>query len=210
MSENLFVKRNQADNEELTKIEIVKRVGVREVQKTETHYLLDFSDGAVASKLLSLLLLDKYIDFEKSYPSIVNLHDATDLSRNVEEQISIGNKQEYLTIDDLNTHLGQDITTLTYSHYLHFTANSLEPTLIETKKLIDNLSSFKGDDFFFSAPYIQSLIFENTNSNNLPITFVKVKNSYNQDTIALRIQFSNGTLRYNDISYNPPRGKIVL
>jgi hypothetical protein len=113
-------------------------------------------------------------------------------------------------VASLENELGiTDINALTYSHYLHFEKDSLTPSLVEIKELINTYSTGASDDFFFSVPYLRSLLFKNNNNKELKISFVKITNGAKEDTIAIKATFGTGTLKYADYSYNPPHGKVV-
>lgn len=207
MNEILFIKRDKNDINQLNVMKIVFDFGVLEIQKTDDYYLIDLTQVNPLKKLKSLLLLDQYINFENSYPLIENLHDSQNLSIEIDFEVTNKRFKEYKNIGELNSIFGVEIKNLTYSHYIHFEKNTLVPKLIETKNLIANLANYIGDDFFFSVPYLKSLIFRNK-SDNLNIKFVKIKNEDKNDTIALIIVYSDGTTKYGDVSYNPPKGKI--
>lgn len=209
MNEILIVKRNDSDIDELNTIELIKSLGVILIQKTDLTYLFDFSAIDNKSKLLSIQAIDKYIAFDLSFPYIESIHESENLASKIDAAITAQKCQGYNIISLENQLAINDINALTYSHYLHFEKDSLKPSLIEMKELINNSTTYTGNDFFFSVPYIRSLLFKNNNDKGLKITFVKIKNVDNEDTIALKAEYSNGNVKYADVSYNPPHGKVV-
>jgi hypothetical protein len=209
MNEVLIIKRNDKDKELAKTIELILSFGVLLIEKTELAYLFDFSEADAHSKLLSLQAIDPFIDFYLSFPYIESNHESLELASKIEDEIASENCQEY-SITSLENQLEiKDINELTYLYYIHFNGNSLKPSLIEIKELINNDSKYTEDDFFFSIPYIRSLLFINNNDKKLKISFVKIESYDKKVTVALKIEYSNGIVKYGDYAHTPSCVKLV-
>jgi hypothetical protein len=160
-------------------------------------------------KLAWLLNANDIIDFNLTYPIIETLHETYYLKQAIDAEVN--GKELIVTIKSLESSLGILFKDHNYTHYLHFntSTNPLKtPVLIQTNDLIKNIdnNSYNEHDFFFSVPFINSLI-NYKKSKEINLSFVTINLNGGDKTVGIKATFgdSKSVAKYYDISYNPPK-----
>jgi hypothetical protein len=140
-----------------------------------------------------------YICYNESKGTIENAH-LIDVSDNIDEEIEAlikNGNSDRLTVSQMKS-LGYVFNRETYDNYMQL-------RLINKKLQRAIITNYDKTKVCYSYPFFKCILECNneTNENNCFFTFVEIIIGRIQ-TIAFKVEFSNGNIKYYDYSQNPP------